>query len=323
MAPTPTGQGYWLVASDGGVFAFGDAPFYGSLGGIPLKRPVVAIASPPTGGGYWFTDDNGAVSAFGDATYWGSAPQVLNKPVVGMAEATGTGIFSSGSFPSGAYGYDVSNYQCAKPLPQGNHAIGVVEVVGSSFGSLNPCLGAEAAWAGAGLNLYAFLTYGEQASGPAACLNSSENSDEVDACNLGFAAAEDAYAKAVNAGIDANVGWWLDVEGANWSADTTANAALVMGALFGLKAEGLNSSGIYASPGVWNGIVGDYQPAVPYWMAWYSGGPTPSQGPFNCANASQWTTTEELPTGGVVMTQYTSGATDVDGNGPFDADYAC
>jgi len=30
MASTPDGRGYWLVASDGGVFSFGDAPFRGS-----------------------------------------------------------------------------------------------------------------------------------------------------------------------------------------------------------------------------------------------------------------------------------------------------
>ena len=33
MAATPAGHGYWLVASDGGIFAFGDAGFYGSTGG--------------------------------------------------------------------------------------------------------------------------------------------------------------------------------------------------------------------------------------------------------------------------------------------------
>ena len=33
MAATPDGKGYWLVASDGGVFTFGDAQFYGSTGG--------------------------------------------------------------------------------------------------------------------------------------------------------------------------------------------------------------------------------------------------------------------------------------------------
>ena len=48
---TPTGGGYWLVASDGGVFCFGDARFFGSMGGEPLNRPIVDIARPPTGGG--------------------------------------------------------------------------------------------------------------------------------------------------------------------------------------------------------------------------------------------------------------------------------
>ena len=40
---TAAGTGYWLVALDGGVFAF-DAPFYGSAGGLPLAAPVVAMA---------------------------------------------------------------------------------------------------------------------------------------------------------------------------------------------------------------------------------------------------------------------------------------
>ncbi len=31
MAATPTGKGYWLCAADGGVFAFGDAPFLGNI----------------------------------------------------------------------------------------------------------------------------------------------------------------------------------------------------------------------------------------------------------------------------------------------------
>ena len=39
------------------------------------------------------------------------------------------------------------------------------------------------------------------------------------------------------------------------------------GAIDGLHFEGLNSVGIYASPGSWNGIVGNYSPAVPYWAA--------------------------------------------------------
>ena len=36
--------GYWLVASDGGVFTFGDAPFLGSTGGMTLHKPIVSVA---------------------------------------------------------------------------------------------------------------------------------------------------------------------------------------------------------------------------------------------------------------------------------------
>ncbi len=45
MAPTTDGGGYWLVASDGGIFAYGDAPFEGSTGGMSLNRPIVGMAA--------------------------------------------------------------------------------------------------------------------------------------------------------------------------------------------------------------------------------------------------------------------------------------
>jgi hypothetical protein len=47
IAATPDGRGYWEVASDGGIFTFGDAGFYGSTGGTPLAKPVVGIAASP------------------------------------------------------------------------------------------------------------------------------------------------------------------------------------------------------------------------------------------------------------------------------------
>jgi hypothetical protein len=47
VTPTSDGQGYWEVASDGGIFAFGDAPFEGSVAGVRLVAPMVAIAAPP------------------------------------------------------------------------------------------------------------------------------------------------------------------------------------------------------------------------------------------------------------------------------------
>ena len=42
--PPAPGRTYWLVASDGGIFAYGDAGFFGSAGGAPLNKPVVGMA---------------------------------------------------------------------------------------------------------------------------------------------------------------------------------------------------------------------------------------------------------------------------------------
>jgi hypothetical protein len=42
LVPDPDRSGYWLVASDGGVFAF-DAPFRGSMGGTTLNAPVTGM----------------------------------------------------------------------------------------------------------------------------------------------------------------------------------------------------------------------------------------------------------------------------------------
>lgn len=46
MAATSSGDGYWLVASDGGIFSFGEAAshYYGSVGGSHLNAPIVGMA---------------------------------------------------------------------------------------------------------------------------------------------------------------------------------------------------------------------------------------------------------------------------------------
>jgi hypothetical protein len=41
----PYGNGYLMVAEDGGVFSFSDKTFAGSLGGNPPSRPIVAVAA--------------------------------------------------------------------------------------------------------------------------------------------------------------------------------------------------------------------------------------------------------------------------------------
>jgi uncharacterized protein YkwD len=86
MAAKPNGNGYWMVASDGGVFTFGRAGFFGSTGNIRLHRPIVGMASTRSGRGYWLVASDGGVFTFGDARFWGSTGgRVLNAPMVGMA----------------------------------------------------------------------------------------------------------------------------------------------------------------------------------------------------------------------------------------------
>jgi cell wall-associated NlpC family hydrolase len=66
MEPTPDGKGYWLVASDGGVFSFGDASFNGSAVGM-TGEPVQKLVSTSDGQGYWIIEQNGTALPFGDA----------------------------------------------------------------------------------------------------------------------------------------------------------------------------------------------------------------------------------------------------------------
>ena len=100
-------QGYWMDASDGGIFSFGNAKFYGSMGGIPLNQPVVGMARTADSRGYWLVASDGGIFSFGDATFYGSTGNIhLNQPVVGMAAtpdgggywlvASDGGIFSFG-----------------------------------------------------------------------------------------------------------------------------------------------------------------------------------------------------------------------------------
>ena len=99
IASPPDGGGYWEVASDGGIFSFGDARFYGSEGGQPLHAPIVGMATTPDGEGYWEIGSDGGVFAFGDARFYGSeGGQPLNAPIVGMATTPdGEGYWEIGS----------------------------------------------------------------------------------------------------------------------------------------------------------------------------------------------------------------------------------
>ena len=104
--PAAAQNGYLTVASDGGIFAFGQ-DFCGSTGNLVLNKPVVGMTAVPGGGGYWMVASDGGVFSFGDAKFYGSTGALhLNAPVVGMATtpdgkgywlvASDGGIFSFG-----------------------------------------------------------------------------------------------------------------------------------------------------------------------------------------------------------------------------------
>jgi hypothetical protein len=86
FAALHSGTGYDLGAADGGIFAFGDAGFYGSMGGQHLNAPVVGITATPDDRGYWEVASDGGIFAFGDAGFYGSmGGQRLNAPVIAIA----------------------------------------------------------------------------------------------------------------------------------------------------------------------------------------------------------------------------------------------
>ena len=107
IAPTNDEGGYWLTASDGGVFAFGDSQFRGHSPvwatpprfGLPnsLNKPVVGLVPSIDDGGYFMVASDGGVFAFGDARFAGSCPGLANgcngAGVAVMPDATGQGYW--------------------------------------------------------------------------------------------------------------------------------------------------------------------------------------------------------------------------------------
>lgn len=77
MAPTNTGEGYYLLARDGVVFGYGDALLYGdaaSTGDTFDERAYTGtgIETHPVENGYWIVDGDGIVQDFGDVPSHGS-----------------------------------------------------------------------------------------------------------------------------------------------------------------------------------------------------------------------------------------------------------
>jgi hypothetical protein len=176
MVPTADRGGYWLVGSDGGVFAFGDAGFYGSIPGLgfnpagsglpqSLNAPIVGMVPSADGHGYFMVASDGGVFAFGDAVFAGSCPGIDGCSGTAMAvmpDASGNGywlvtqsgnVYSFGDAPyQGAPGNVGSPVTSAVRTPDGGgywilvangtvYSYGDAKSYGSpggQFGGLNP-----------------------------------------------------------------------------------------------------------------------------------------------------------------------------------------
>ena len=94
------------AATDGGIFAYGNAPFFGSMGGQRLARPVVGIAATPDRRGYWEVASDGGIFAFGDAGFHGSmGASALNQTVVGIASTPDGGGYWEVASDGGVFAF--------------------------------------------------------------------------------------------------------------------------------------------------------------------------------------------------------------------------
>ena len=122
-----TSHGYWLVGSDGGIFSFGSAQFYGSMGGIALQRPVVGIVPTRDRGGYWLDASDGGVFSFGDTQFYGSIPGLglnpagsgkpnsLNAPIVGMVPSHDQGGYFMVASDGGVFAFGDAHFAGSCP----------------------------------------------------------------------------------------------------------------------------------------------------------------------------------------------------------------
>jgi hypothetical protein len=143
IAATPDGGGYWLVTSSGDVYSFGDATFFGSLGGMRLDQPIVGIAATPDGGGYWLVGQDGGVFSFGDANFEGSLPGlgIHVDDIVGITAGPAGGYWLVGR-DGGVFSFGGASYYGSLP-GMGLHVNDIVGISSTPKGNGYRLVGAD------------------------------------------------------------------------------------------------------------------------------------------------------------------------------------
>jgi Peptidase A4 family len=126
-AQTTSPHGYWLVGSDGGIFTFGSAQFYGSTGSLRLQRPVVGMTPTGDRSGYWLVASDGGIFSF-NAGFFGSIPGLgiapagsagagkkLNAPIVGMVPSSDDGGYFMVASDGGVFAFGDAKFEGSCP----------------------------------------------------------------------------------------------------------------------------------------------------------------------------------------------------------------
>jgi hypothetical protein len=120
-----------MVGSDGGVFAFGDAGYLGSLPALHVHvNNIVGVVPTHDNGGYWMVGSDGGVFAFGDAGYLGSLPALLVhvRNIVGVVPTHDNGGYWMVGSDGGVFAFGDAGYLGSLPAlhVHVNNIVGVV-----------------------------------------------------------------------------------------------------------------------------------------------------------------------------------------------------
>jgi uncharacterized repeat protein (TIGR02543 family) len=207
VPPAAAAKGYYLVGSDGGIFAFGGAQFYGSTGNLKLQRPVVGITVTPNRGGYWLVASDGGIFSFGDAGFYGSIPGLgfapagtvggkhLNAPVVGMVPSSDGGGYFMVTSDGGIFAFGDAVFEGSCPGIGG--CVGAAEAVAPDAGGRGYWLITAAG------NIYTFgdaTYYGAPGSQSSAVTSMVRTSDAMGYWVLSANGSVYAYGDAVDWG---------------------------------------------------------------------------------------------------------------------------
>jgi hypothetical protein len=164
------GGGYLLSGRDGGLFAFGDATFQGSLPGLGVHvDDIVDLAATADAKGYWQVGADGGLFAFGDAGFFGSVPGLgihVDNIVDVLPSADGQGYLEIGS-DGGVYAFGDATFHGSVP-GSGIHVNNIVAAANTPDGGGYWLIGSDG-----GVYAYGDATYHGSVPGAGATIDNA------------------------------------------------------------------------------------------------------------------------------------------------------